>query len=602
MMLGLYSGPPSSSGTLLLDATAYIDNAQLSTNEHGFEALLATIRRSFSEAFSFYHQAGTLYVGLFEDGGIVWEGRLEDPTLYADEQGSGLGVQALGAWRALTDDRYTALWSSTSVAEYRPFTTTDFGSATAVYPDRYTFDTQNRLYIAPQKNATLGNTTNIKPGMLGFLLPDQSTRDIIGAQFSFTYTMPAANWRVAFQTRNADFTGIANPWLVTTAGAGSASGAVHVTFAACRIVDAFVDFNAADAVYPGETGANFLRITNLRVVSSSANRVNTTLSANRNVGTNVTATVGSTAGMYVGMSLVMNSAGNPSEMVTVLSIGSSTQFNATFANNYTSGQAVQGFRILADEIAEDIVAQVSALNSDQLSSSTSLIQSPGLDLTDEGYEDAIPADVLTHLVELGDNQTPPRQWEVGVYENRVLHFRPRGSAARAWYVDATDLQIARSLEDLSNSVYATYQDSNSSTQRTANSTDSTSIARYGITRRSNVAADTTSAVQAGVQRGAQLDDHKDPLPRATVVFPAVYDASGAWYPMWMVRSGDTVTIRNLPPSTSSSVDRIRTFRISHTAYDLMARTLAIELEVPPPRLATLLARRAEGIRTSFGRK
>lgn len=602
MMLGLYDGPPSAGGMLLLDATAYVDNSSCSTNPRGFETLTATIRRSFSEALSFYHQAGTLYVGLFEEGGIVWEGRLEDPALFANDQGSGLHIQALGAWRSLFDDRYTALWSSTSVAEYRPFTTTDFGSATAVYPDRYTFDTQNRLYIAPQKNATLGNTTNIKPGMLGFLLPDQSTRDIIGAQFSFTYTMPAANWRVAFQTRNADFTGIANPWLVTTAGAGSASGAVHVTFAACRIVDAFVDFNAADAVYPGETGANFLRITNLRVVSSSANRVNTTLSANRNVGTNVTATVGSTAGMYVGMSLVMNSAGNPSEMVTVLSIGSSTQFNATFANNYTSGQAVQGFRILADEIAEDIVAQVSALNSDQLSSSTSLIQSPGLDLADEVYGDAIPADVLTHLVELGDNQTPPRVWEVGVYEDRELHFRPRGDAARAWYVDATSLEIIRTLEDLINKTYAVYQDASNRVLRTAAASDSASIARYGITRRAEITADTTSSTQAGVIRDTQLADHKDPLPRATVVFPAVYDASGAWYPLWMVRSGDTVTIRNLPPSTSTTIDRIRTFRISHTTYDLMARTLAIELEAPPARLATLLARWAEGIKTSFGRK
>ncbi len=593
-MLGLYDAPPSNGGMLLLDATPFVlDGATISTNEHGFEALTAAIRRQLISAFQFYDQPGLIYVGLFDGGQILWEGRLEDPSVFAGAAGSGLNTQALGAWRALTDDRYTALWSSTQVSEFRPFLATEIAS---LVPDRFAFDTQNRLYIAPQKNATLGITGTTKQAMLGYQLPDSSTRDIIGAQFSFTYTMPAANWRVAFQTRNADFTGIANPWIVTTAGAGTVNGAVHVTFAAARIVNAFMDFSAADAVYAGESGANYLRLTNLRFVTSTTNRVNTTLTANRNAGTNVTATVGSTSGMYVGMQLVMNSAAAASEMVTVLSIGSATQFNATFANNYVTTNTVQGFRVLGDEIAKDIVSQVSTLNSTQLSSSTVLIQSPGLDLTDEVYEDAIPADVLTHLVELGDNQTTPRQWEVGVYEGRVLHFRPRGGAARAWYVDVTDLGIARTLEDLSNSVYAVYQDAKGRQLRTTANTDSASVTRYGITRRGNIGADTTSSAQAAVQRDAQLADHKDPLPRATVAFEAVYDASGARWPLWMVRSGDTITIRNLPPNVSTTIDRVRTFRISHTICDLTARTLEIELEAPPPRLATLLARRAEGIK------
>jgi hypothetical protein len=64
-----------------------------------------------------------------------------------------------------------------------------------------------------------------------------------------------------------------------------------------------------------ETGVFATIITNHRVVSSSANRVNTTLTAARAASANVTATVGSTARMYVGMQLVMNSAGNPSEIV-----------------------------------------------------------------------------------------------------------------------------------------------------------------------------------------------------------------------------------------------------------------------------------------------
>lgn len=595
MMLGLYSGPPSSGGTLLLDATAYADNAQCSTNEHGFEALPTTIRRSLSEALAFYHQYGTLYVGLFEDGGIVWEGRLEDPGVLAGERGSGLGMQALGAWRAFSDDRYTALWSSTSVAEFVNGTS-DMGVPAYAQAERWQRDNNNRLFIALVKGNTyvLNQRSSLLMG-----IPHLSTREIAGIQFSLEINLPADHtFRAVSHPNDISSSNIgtvtAEATLVGTAAL--VNRAYHIVLASPQPTVGIECLCSTGAAYAGETAASYIKVTNWRAVSSSTNRVNTTLTANRNAGTNVTATVGSTSGMYVGMKLVMNSGNNPSEIVTVLSIGSSTQFNATFAANYLNTHAVQGFRVLGDEIAKDIVSQISTLNSAQLSSSTTLIQSPGLDLTDEVYEDAIPADVLTHLVELGDDQSPPRQWEVGVYEGRVLHFRPRGDAARSWYVDATDLGIVRSLEDLSNSVYATYQDSNNRAQRTANSTDSTSIARYGITRRSNITADTTSSVQAGVQRGAQLDDHKDPLPRASVAFDAVYDASGARYPLWMVRSGDTITIRNLPPSTSTSVDRIRTFRISHTSYDLMTRTLGIELEAPPPRLATLLARRAEGIK------
>lgn len=597
MMLGLYDAPPSSGGTLLLDASPFVEDASFSTNEHGFEKLSTTIPRRMADAFRFYDQAGLIYVGIFDGSQIVWEGRLEDPAVVAGDRGSGLKIQALGAWRSFMDDRYTALWSSTSVAEWRVLTEIDTAAlANPATPGRFTHDTQNRIYIAPQKNATVGNTGVTKRGMVGYFAPDLGTRDIIGASFDFVFVVPAANWRAIFQAHNTGFTGTANPWLITSAGAGTTTGTIHVTFAAAKIVNFTMDFNAADTVFAGETGSAYLRITNLRIVTSTTNRINTTLTANRAAGANVTATVGSTTGMYVGQQLQINSGGAASETVTVLSIGSSTQFNATFINAYVIGNPVQAHRVLGDEIAKDIVAQVSTLNSAQLSSSTTLIQSPGLDLTDEVYEDAIPADVLAHLIELGDNQTTPRQWEVGVFEGRMLHFRPRGGAAQAWYVDVTDLEVARSLEDMSNSVYATYSDASGQTLRTTAGSDSTSIARYGLTRRSGINVNTTSSTQAGVQRDAQLADHKDPLPRATVRFDAVYDAVGGRWPLWMVRSGDSVTIRNLPPTISSSIDRVRTFRISHTNYTPVTKKLEIELEMPLPHLATMLARLAEGIR------
>jgi hypothetical protein len=167
--------------------------------------------------------------------------------------------------------------------------------------------------------------------------------------------------------------------------------------------------------------------------------------------------------------------------------------------------------------------------------------------------------------------------------------------ALAWYVDATELAISRSLDDLANSVYATYKDATGTLRRTATASDSTSIARYGLTRRTAIAADTTSATQAGVIRDTHLADRKDPLPQADIHFDAIYDATGAQWPLWEPAPGDTITVRNLPPDVSSGIDRVRTFRISHTTYDPIAQTLEIEPEAPTPTLETMLARQQEGV-------
>ena len=590
MMLGLYSAPPSQGGQLLLDCTPFAQRVSCSTDAHGFEGLQAALSRPLRDAFRIY-DAPVLYVGLFWGGQIVWEGRLEDPALSVGNQGSGLSLTALGAWRTLSDLPYTALWSTTLVDTWRPILITENAAFT---PDRYKFSTQGELYIAPEKNSVLGNTGVQKVGGLCFLAPDGASRNIIGAQFAVEFVAPAANWRAAFQNRNADFSVIASPFLFTSAGAGTTLRALHLTFSSAPIVNIFMDFNAADAAYAGESGANYLRVTHMRLVSTTEGRVNTTLTANRNAGTNVTATVGSTTGMYVGMELVMNSGNNPSEIVTVLSIGSSTQFNATFANNYVIGNTVQGFKVTADSIVRDIVInQINATNPSQLSSATILIQSPGLDLTDQVYEDAAIGDILTNLASLGD--TSGAAWETGVYEGRTVFFRAQGSASRAWYVDASDLSVARSLEQLANSIYPVYQDANGVAQRSTPTSDATSIARYGLTRRTALPADTTIAATAALFTATALADRKDPQPRATIRFDAIYDAVGARYPLWLVRSGDTITIRNLPPNVSTSVDRIRTFRISHTSYDDVADTLAVEPELPPPTLEVMLARRAEGI-------
>src|SRR5262245_27003038 len=155
MSLGLYDKVPSAGAVLLLDATSFVTGCTISTNEQGFERLSAPTTLTIWEAFRLYDKLAPAYIGLFWEGAIVWEGRLEDPALWAGSNGSGFTIEALGYVRALTDIPYTALWSKTTVNDFRPVTADDLAN---VFPDRFAFDTQNRLYIAPQKNATLGTT------------------------------------------------------------------------------------------------------------------------------------------------------------------------------------------------------------------------------------------------------------------------------------------------------------------------------------------------------------------------------------------------------------------------------------------------------------
>ena len=582
MQLGIYDAPQN--GSLLFDFSDKATGVTFSKNEHGDEALRCHIPLSLYQAFQLYDQAGILHVALNWNGAVLWEGRLEDIALADD----GVDLTALGYWRALSDIPYSALWSTTNVKGWFPALATQPGMAAAAAPERFVIDTNNRIFMSLKKNITYASFAS--QARVRFDVPQQptATRQFTGIDFAFVMLLPSG-WTAELYRYDVAGSFLGAVWTLASTGV-LLTGAVHGVFAATDTL-VWTVYQAASSVYGGEDGDAYLKITSARVVTSTTNRVNTTLGANRAAGTTVTATVATTAGMYAGQQLVIASAAATSELVTVTSVINAVQFSATFVNSYVTGATVQAHQIYADEIAKDIVATVSGINPTQLRTATAAIQSPNLDLHDEQYDDLLPADMLTRLIGLGDNQTTPRQWEVGV-QDRQLYYRPRASVGNAWYVDASSLEIERTLDQIFNSVYTVYKDSNGTAQRTTTASSSTSIARYGVTRRTALSSDTTSATQAGVHRDAALADRKLPIPRAKITFSAVYDSAGARWPLWMVRSGDTITARNLPPTLSTDIDRIRTFRISRTEYDVDNRTLSVEPESPLPTLDAMLARKA----------
>jgi hypothetical protein len=243
--------------------------------------------------------------------------------------------------------------------------------------------------------------------------------------------------------------------------------------------------------------------------------------------------------------------------------------------------------VTANTIANALIAFVNGVNS-VMSASTALVQNPGLTLT-EDYVDVLPSDILDRLVRLGDTQTPPRMWEAGVWDGRRLHFRPRGSAARTWYIDIAEPEIERSLETLFNSAYGLYEDANGKRVATATATDQASVNRHALTRREAVDASTRLNIVAVNVRDLFIREHKDAPARAKITPIAVYDAAGARWPKYAMHSGDMAVVRNIPSALSVLLDHLRSFRVLDTDYDVDSDGLEITPDFRLPSIEDLAA-------------
>jgi hypothetical protein len=239
--------------------------------------------------------------------------------------------------------------------------------------------------------------------------------------------------------------------------------------------------------------------------------------------------------------------------------------------------------VTAQSIVNAIIANVSSRNS-FMSSSTALVQDPGVTLNSEIYEDVYPDQILNRLIQLGDDATTPRLWEWGVCEDQRLYYRPRGDAGRSWYTDVSRLQLDRTLETLWNSVYATYQGAAGQRILTATASDLFSQQRYGVVREIAIQAHTTSTTTPENIRDAFLDDRSIPSVRAQIDIPVLYDVNGVMYPKWAARSGDNITIRNIPPTASIEIDLVRRFMLKETDYLIDSDTLKAVPEFMLPTL------------------
>lgn len=584
MGLGLYTAPPASGGALVLDCAPFASDPVFSSNEHGWERLTCRVNRPAVLAFRLANQYGGLWAVAYDQGTIVWEGRVEDREIVADESGESFTFTAFGAQRALSDVPVTMLFSTTRVSDFQPVQTSQRGDRT---PGRYQFQIGADGTVALMPTKGTAYVANATVGSVYYQIPDRSTRQITGTSWDYAVVLPVG-WRAAAFGWQAGFSTPVNLWLLVATGALQ-QGTINLAGGTYDIITFDIFSTANVAAHPNETGDNYLIVSNPRLVTSTLRRVNTSVTAPAAFGPgSATVTVASIANIAVGQRLQINQgAAAGAESVIVTAVAGST-FTATFANAHVSGQSITGHVVTARDILGFTIPVISAINPTHLSSSTALIQSPGLDLTDQVLEDAYLNDVVNTLIGLGDTQTPPRRWEGVIYENRVFAYRPRGSAGRAWYVDASALQVQQTLNDLRNSMYAVYQFPSGGTRRTTTNANAQSVGQYGLTRRAALSTQTTLATLATYLRDTALNDQATPPPRIAVSFPAVYDSGGRRYPLTLVRAGDSLTIRNLPP-TYGLPTRVLTFYLARVEYHGGDQTLVVEPEQPLPRLDVQIA-------------
>lgn len=542
-----------------LDLSTRMVSARLSHGKHGNLRFDVSAVMDKDEAYAFYTLAGTPTVELNAGPIVIWRGRAEKIGV----RDNLLTIGALGKWRALSDlQQYTCLWSDASYDQWQQISD-DLISTSA--NDQYQLDKKSRLMLEPRHNDSI---TGSDGGYWGYIVPENSRKNLVVVQFA--YDLTGATFTGKLQSRNSSWASPSSLWSLS-GSVGSQTGAKFITFSAAAALTFEHIANSTTSVT--NTGSKYLKITHLRVATSSANIVDTTYGSNITAGAQ-TITPANMTGIYVGQELVITGSGSVGEIVEVTAI-TSTTFDATFALSHTATVAIKGIVVYGDEVVKDVLSAVNTLNSDQLSSVTALIESPGIDMVDAVYLDRDGASVVEDIADRGG--ADGAAWETGVNNDGVLYLRPLGDDSLSWAVDAR-ISLERDLAQLANEVISVHKATDETLKRTDAATDLASQQTYGIKRQAAVDVHTTRPVEAEAVRDVVLERRKIPAPRVDLDFNLIFSSAGSLGEPFLPHAGDVLVARNVPPTNESPPDNVASFRISRWEYDVLANQPKAEVE------------------------
>jgi hypothetical protein len=519
-------------GTCLGNWSTKMDDLTFSTGQNGFDNATGVVRMPTKDAFYWYSLGRLMVVKIAFGGLLVWEGRIEDIGVL----NMGLRFTAYGFWRAYTDTRDTALYSTP--AGFEGWKTLDSRHNPYFVPEVFEITTQPlECKISPRKGETFWYEVI---GAVGFIIPDQGRREITKFQFNYDINLPA-DWFCAVRYGDADLGLVTVPavnhntlWSHVSTGAGHSGSSGVLTLSPAinapthrnEMIYFILYYNdVTPTEYAGETGESYFKI------------------------------------------------------------------------SYPQISTGDDIDVSPDFIVRDMIDLVSGLNPTQANTSKALVEPVDAYIAGN-YEDTAPSDILEGLSEFATGDIVfmdnPPTYEVGVWEDRRLHYRPKYSYANTYYVNIGAIEVERLMETLYNGVYVKYRsDRTDQDARTPVAYDVDSIDRYDLKRVTMVDHDDTSGSEAEMRRDKELRARRTISPRAGIEIKRLYNQAGGQVPLAYLRAGDLLIVKNLTPALVPDIDNVTVFRVAATEFDVVQNELRVDLDVPMPTLARMLA---EGLR------
>lgn len=179
-------------------------------------------------------------------------------------------------------------------------------------------------------------------------------------------------------------------------------------------------------------------------------------------------------------------------------------------------------------------------------------------------------------------------WHLGVWDNRVLTFRPYNLTDYDWEIRTDDPGTSfspqgPSTDDLVNGMVVTYDDLLTGKKEIITPTDDSSLAdgsasnpwnkvgvqRWGTTQ---LSTPTLAAQAAQIGRAVLADRNRPKAPGTITASGYIRDRAGNEQPVWKVRAGDTIAITNFPNDSP---------RLIHeTSYDDESKVVTLSIEAP----------------------
>jgi hypothetical protein len=485
---------------------------------------------------------------------------------------------------ALQDLRYTETWSTQRLTNW-----SNIEPDTLPYGvwrnDVFAISDSQKLALGLVKDTTYNTTGHEQAGWLFSVIGSRSITALrISLEQIFSATIQCdclvEGWNSNFTTSETVFSGS----LPNAGPAGSVltEGLVHL-FTATNIKHITVtlrDTVGTPILYTSETNANMFNVTAIRVVTGGEVVDTTATTGAITAGVPATITPASMDNIVEGSLLWFANT----EQVTASNV-TATTFDITTVNTYVSGsKTIEGLTTIPNTlIIADIISRLSALNGTgfvNLINSTAGVVASEIDYTDAEYNNA---DAFTLLGQFATDANVT--WGVG--PDRRLWFGS-APAPRTWYVLADDIEIAKPLETVINSLQATYTDELGVEQQTTRRTSASAINALGITRQSVLATDVTTLANANAQRNAVLEAFDYRVAQARYSFKHVYTGEGTRVSPLEVKAEDTIIVVNLPVYLAPQT-KDRSIVVSDWRYDAFANVITVTPESQLPTLEVLLA-------------